>query len=260
MSLPLDATRLAVGTLTVLPVVPPRGIDRRVAALAMTVAPLAVLPVAVVVGGVVWVGDAVLAPPLLTAVLALAVLALGSRGLHLDGLADTADGLAVPGDRDRRLAVMRTGDIGPIGATTLLLVLSAQAAAIAGSLVRHGGADTAITVSLAVVASRGCLALGCARGVPAARVDGLGSAVAGTVPAPVAAAVLAVLAALGLVVQGGRGLAGVVLAVVAAALVLWQARRRLGGVTGDVLGACVEAAVAAYLVAQVVSPAGLWEG
>jgi len=259
VSLPLDAARLAVGTLTVLPVAPPHGVGRRVAALAMTLAPAAVLPVAVVVGLVVWGGDAVLAPPLLSAILAVAVLAAGSRGLHLDGLADTADGLAVPGDQARRLEVMRTGDVGPVGAATLLIVLSVQAASIAGSLDRYGGRDAALTVVLAIVVSRGCLVLGCARGVPAARADGLGSAVAGTVPAPVVVAVLGALAALGFLVHGGRAFAGVVLGATAAGLVLWQARRRLGGVTGDVLGACVEVAFAAYLVAQVVSPSGLWE-
>jgi adenosylcobinamide-GDP ribazoletransferase len=259
VSLPLDAARLAVGTLTVLPVPPPRGVDRRVAALAMTLAPAAVLPVAVAVGLVAWGGDAVLAPPLLTAVVAVAVLALGSRGLHLDGLADTADGLAVPGDQARRLTVMRTGDVGPVGAATLLIVLSAQAAAIAGSLDRYGGGDAALTIALAVVVSRGCLVLGCVRGVPAARADGLGSAVAGTVPPPVAVAVLGALAALGFLIHGGRALAGVVLGATAAGLVLWRARRSLGGVTGDVLGACVEVALAAYLVAQVVSLSELWE-
>jgi cobalamin synthase len=41
-------------------------------------------------------------------------------------------------------------------------------------------------------------------------------------------------------------------ALFAAAGVLLVARRRLGGVTGDVLGACVELALAAYLVSQVV--------
>ncbi len=259
MSLPVDAARLAVGTLTVLPVAPPHVVDRRVAALAMALAPVAVLPLASAVGLVVWVGDAMVAPPLLTGVLAVTVLALGAGGLHLDGLADTADGLAVPGDRARRLDVMRTGDVGPVGAAALLLVLSAQVAAIGGTLDLHGGPEAAVTVALAVVVSRGCLALGCARGIPAARGDGLGSAVAATVPAPAVVTVLAVLGAVAFLVHGGRGLAGAALGTVAAGIVLWQARRRLGGVTGDVLGACVEAAVTAYLIAQVLSPTGLLE-
>ena len=253
MSLPVDAGRLAVGTLTVLPVRPPRAVGRRVAGLAMLLAPVAALPLAVAVGLVVWAGDAVLAPPLLTGVLAVAVLALGSGGLHLDGLADTADGLAVPGDVARRLDVMRAGDVGPVGAAALVLVLMTQAAAIGGVLDRHAGADAAVTVGLAVVASRGCLAPACARGVPAARGEGLGSTVAGSVPVAGAALVVVVLAGLALLLDGGQGLGGAAAAVVATALVVLQARRRLGGVTGDVLGAVVEVALAAYLVAQVVA-------
>ncbi len=252
MSAPADAARLAVGTLTVLPVRPPQGVGRRVAGLAMVLAPAAVLPLAVAAGLVVWAGDAVLAPPLLTAVLAVGVLALGSGGLHLDGLADTADGLAVPGDDARRLEVMRTGDVGPVGAVALVLVLVTQAAAITGVLDRYAGPDAAVTVGLAVVASRGCLAAACARGVPAARGEGLGSTVAGSVPVAGAGLVVVVLAAAALSIDGGHGLGGVVAALAAAVVVVTQARRRLGGVTGDVLGAVVELALVAYLVAQVV--------
>ena len=254
MSLPVDAIRLAVGTLTVLPVAPPRTVDRRVAGLAMALAPLAVLPLAAAVGLVVWGGDSLLAPPLLTGLLAVAVLALGSGGLHLDGLADTTDGLAVPGDADRRLAVMRSGDVGPVGAAALLLVLSVQAVAVAGVLDRHGAVPAAVTAGLAVVVSRGCLAVACARGVPPARADGLGSTVAGSLPAPVAVLVVGALAAVALLLDGGHGVAGVVVAVAVTGLVLLRAVRRLGGVTGDVLGAVVEVALAGHLVAQVVGP------
>ena len=244
MSLPADAARLALGTLTVLPVPPPRTVDRRVAGLAMALAPLAVLPLAAAVGLAVWVGDALVVPPLLTGLLAVVVLALGSGGLHLDGLADTADGLAVPGDAERRLAVMRTGDVGPVGAASLLLVLMVQAVAVAGVLDRYGAPAAAATAGLAVVVSRGCLPLACARGIPAARGDGLGSAVAGSVPVPVVVAVVGALGVAGLLLDGSRGVAGVLVAVAVVALLLWRAVRTLGGVTGDVLGAVVEVALA----------------
>jgi adenosylcobinamide-GDP ribazoletransferase len=256
VSLPVDAARLAVGTLTVLPVAPPRTVDRRVAGVAMALAPLAALPLAAAVGLVVWAGGSLQAPPLLTGLLAVGMLALGSRGLHLDGLADTADGMAVPGDADRRLAVMRTGDVGPVGASSLLLVVMVQAVGVAGVLDRYDDTVAAGTAALAVVVSRGCLALACARGVPAARADGLGSGVAGSVPAPVVVAVLGALALVGLLLDGGRGVVGVLVAVAVSGVVLLRAVRRLGGVTGDVLGAVVEVALAGYLVVQVVGPAG----
>jgi adenosylcobinamide-GDP ribazoletransferase len=144
-----------------------------------------------------------------------------------------------------------------VGAVTLLLVVATPVAALAGVLDARGGVDAAGTVALAVVVSRATLAPACSRGISAARADGLGSAVAGTVPAPVAALVVVGAALLALLVDGGRGLAGVLVAVAAGAVVLLRARRRLGGVTGDVLGAVVEVALAAYLVAQVVGlPAG----
>jgi adenosylcobinamide-GDP ribazoletransferase len=245
-----DGARLALGTLTVLPVRPPRRVDRSVGALAMVLAPVAALPLAVCVGVVVWLADQAL-PPLLVAALALGVLAFGSGGLHLDGLADTADGLAAPGGRERRLQVMRAGDVGPVGAVTLVLVLLVQASALAEVVADRGGIGAAVTAALAVVVSRAALALACVEGIPAARGDGLGVAVAGSVPRPAALLVLAVVAALAWLVDGVPGLAGVAFAGAAAGVVLWRSWRRLGGVTGDVLGACVELALAVYLVAEV---------
>jgi len=216
----------------------------------MTLAPVAVLPLAAVCGITVWLGDRALTP-LLTAVLAVAVLALGSGGLHLDGLADTADGLAVPGDRARRLQVMRAGDVGPAGAATLILVLLVQVTALSDVIAR-GGVEAAVTAGLAVVVSRASVTLACTSGIPGARGDGLGSAVAGSVPRPVALLVLAGIVASAWLVNGIPGLVGILVASVGVGVVLLRAWQRLGGVTGDVLGACVELALAGYLVAQVV--------
>ncbi|HET7196423.1 MAG TPA: adenosylcobinamide-GDP ribazoletransferase [Nocardioides sp.] len=250
MSRSADGARLALGTLTVLPVRPPGRVDRSVGGLAMTLAPLAALPVAAACGLTVWLAGQAL-PPLLTAAIALAVLALGSGGLHWDGLADTADGLAVPGDRERRLVVMRTGDVGPVGAATLVLVLLAQASALADVVARLDASGAAVTAGLAVVISRTAVTVACTHGIPGARADGLGSAVAGSVPWPVTVAVLIGAAGLAWLVDGVPGLAGVALAVIATGAVLWCAWRRLGGVTGDVLGACVELALVGFLVAEV---------
>jgi adenosylcobinamide-GDP ribazoletransferase len=244
MSVFVDAVRLGVGTLTVLPVPPPRRLGPRVAGLAMALAPVVVLPLAAAVAGVVWALDAGEAPPLLGASLAVAVLALGSGALHLDGLADTADGLAVQGDRGHRLEVMRRGDVGPVGVVALLLVLLVQVSALSGV--------SPLTLGLAVVVSRGVLVVACLRVVPAARADGLGSGVASTVSPVAAVAVIGIVGAAAGVVDEWRGIAGVAVAVALAGLVLLVARRRLGGVTGDVLGACVELALAGYLVSQVV--------
>src|SRR3712207_3833402 len=119
----LDGLRLAAGTLTVIPSGPIREIDRPLAARAMLVAPLAVLPLAVGAALVAWLAGAAGMPELIVGLLVVATLALGSRGMHLDGLADTVDGLASGWNRGRALNVMRRGNSGPMGAATLVVVL-----------------------------------------------------------------------------------------------------------------------------------------
>jgi adenosylcobinamide-GDP ribazoletransferase len=247
----LDGLRLATGTLTVIPSGPIPEIDRPLAARAMVLAPLAVLPLAAGAAAVAWVASQAGLPELMVGLLTVGTLALGSRGMHLDGLADTVDGLASGWDRNRALEVMRRGNTGPMGAAALVIVLGLQAASIGRVVV---DLHTAILLGVVVCCSRCALALVCRHGVRPARTEGLGVAVAGSVPW--LAAFLSWLAAtivLGLAEAaiGGSYAGGVVAAVVAGLAVLvlvWRCVRRLGGVTGDVMGAGIELALTIMLV------------
>jgi adenosylcobinamide-GDP ribazoletransferase len=255
-----DALRLALGTLTRIPVPAPRNVDRRVAGRAMLLAPLVGLLLALVIGvpaqvlvNVTPVGG------LLGAALAVAALAWLTRALHLDGLADTADALGSGRAAPDALAIARQSDIGPFGVVTLVLVMLVQVAALADLLDRGAGAGGLV---VAVVTGRLALTLACMRGIQAARTDGLGALVAGSVPR-VGGIVLALAWQALAVASVGRehGLAagiatgGAVLAgLLAAAAIVQLARRRLGGITGDVLGATAEIVTAVVLVILVAVP------
>lgn len=249
-----DGLFLAVGTLTAVRVPAPGRVDRPVARAAMTLAPLAVLPLGVLAAAVGalthwW-------PPGVVAALVVGAMALATRGLHLDGLADTADGLAASYDRDRALTVMRRGDTGPAGTAAVVLVLAVQILAAAAILAQPGGW---LVVGVAVCVSRLALWAACSTWLPSARPDGLGATVAGTLPAAltILAPVLGATALAGVAALTGRpwwiGLLAAGLAVASVAAVLIRCRRRLGGITGDVLGAVIETAVAAVLVGLAVA-------
>ncbi|MGH8869382.1 MAG: adenosylcobinamide-GDP ribazoletransferase, partial [Actinomycetes bacterium] len=177
----LSGLRLAAGLLTVLPVGPP-AVDRRTAARAMALAPVVGLLLGALAGGTAWVADVSGLGTTVAAVLAVGALVLLTRGLHLDGLADTADGLGC-GDRDRALQVMRASDIGPFGVVTVLLVVLVQVAALAEAL---GAGRGTVGIAVAVVTGRATLVWACRQGVPAARPEGLGALVAGSVSTSVA--------------------------------------------------------------------------
>jgi adenosylcobinamide-GDP ribazoletransferase len=182
--------------------------------------------------------------------MAVGALALSSRAFHLDGLADTADGLTASYDRERSLEVMRSGAAGPAGVGALVVVLGIQAAALAPLLAGRGP----VVAGVLVCVSRVAVTITCARGVPAARPDGLGASHAGSVPRPVAiAAWLASGAAAAATLAWADGTwwhlaIGFVVAAVAVALLILRAVRRLGGVTGDVYGAAIELTLAILLL------------
>jgi adenosylcobinamide-GDP ribazoletransferase len=235
----VSAVRLALGTLTIVPVRPPAAIDRRVAGWAMTITPLVGLLLAVVPVGLLSVDG----PPLLLSALAVASLAVLSRAMHLDGLADTADGLGSGRRAAEALAIMRKSDIGPFGVATLVLTLLVQVSALAAF-------DDEWAAGAAIVVSRAILPLVCTPAFRSARPDGLGAAVAGSVAWWQAG--IALLVSLGFAVAVGApyALVGVPVGLALAA----YCSRRFGGVTGDVYGACVEVTLAASLVGVVLLP------
>ncbi|QMW68559.1 adenosylcobinamide-GDP ribazoletransferase [Mumia sp. ZJ1417] len=246
-----DGVLLAVGTFTVFPVAPPSTVDRARARAAMLLAPLAVLPLALGVAAVVALGDALAWPAVLTGALGVGTLAVGTRVLHLDGLADTVDGLSAPYDRERRLAIMKSGDVGPAGVVALVLALLVQAAVLGAVASRPYGW---LLAGVLVCVSRAVVVVTCATPVPAATPGGLGAAVAGSVPVLAAVGVGLVGAAvltLALAATGAPWWQGFVAAAVAAAAVVLLVRRAvtlLGGITGDVIGAAVELALVALCV------------
>ncbi|MDQ0990466.1 adenosylcobinamide-GDP ribazoletransferase [Streptomyces sp. V3I7] len=246
-----DGLRFAFGTLTVFPVKVSRW-DREAARGGMLCAPLAGLAVGVCAAALGVLLLVLGAGPLLAAVATVAVPAALTRGLHLDGLADTADGLGSGKPAEDALRIMKQSDIGPFGVVTLLLVLLTQVAALTQAYA-DSWARGALAAVVSATAARLALTLAARTGIPAARPEGLGAAVAGVVPAggALVAALAVVLAAAGAGLgpyDSVRTALAVAAAVAAAELLLRRCVRRFGGVTGDVFGALAETAATTALV------------
>lgn len=248
-----DALRFAFGTLTVLPARLTRW-DRAAARGGMLAAPLVGVVVGLCAAALGGLLVALGAGPLLAAIGAVAVPAVLTRGLHLDGLADTADGLGSGKPAEDALRIMKQSDIGPFGVLVLVFVLLAQVAS-AAACYGHGWVYGGAAVLLAAVAARTAVATACRGGVPAARPGGLGAAVAGVVPRRPALGLTALCAGLGAV--GGLPFGGltwlrlavaVLLGVAAGEALLRRCVGRFGGVTGDVFGAVAETAGTAALL------------
>ncbi|WP_280671989.1 adenosylcobinamide-GDP ribazoletransferase [Kitasatospora sp. MAP12-44] len=247
----MHGLRFAFGTLSVLRVRVERW-DRESAGRAMLAAPLVGVVLGVLAGALgalaAWRGV-----PLLAAVASVAALAALTRGLHLDGLADVADGLGSGKPAEDALRIMKQSDIGPFGVLTLLLVMLTQIACLADQFA-HSAARGAVAVLTAAMAGRCALGWGCLRSVPAARPGGLGAMVAGTVsPAGAAAACALSAAAVALLGADPRYALALLLGQLAGALLLHRCVSRFGGITGDVLGAMTETATTACLISITLS-------
>ncbi|WP_181782978.1 adenosylcobinamide-GDP ribazoletransferase [Pseudonocardia pini] len=237
---------LALSWLTVLPVRTGEP-SRAVAGGALRWAPLVGAGLGAVAGALVWGLTRVGLPALVAGLLAVGLLALATRGMHVDGLADTADGLGCYGPPERALAVMKDGGAGPFAVVTLLVVLGVQAASLA-EVGAAGGWRTVAIPALACAVGRVGVCWVARRGVPAARPGGLGALVAGSQPGWVAALWWIGLAGVSVLVAGPFGPVGVALAAAVAIGLSAHTARRFAGMSGDVLGATAELGTAAVLL------------
>ncbi|MEA2331694.1 MAG: adenosylcobinamide-GDP ribazoletransferase [Thermoleophilaceae bacterium] len=244
-----------------------RGLRRAGSQLALAVSFLTILPVRVrapgslggaaawfpavgaligaLAGGVRYATEPLVGPAAGT-VLAMATLVVATGALHQDGLADTADGLGVRGDRERRLAVMRDSATGAFGTLALfgwsLLLLTA--------LQPLSNAE-ALAALVAAAALGRWAALVHAAAAPPARPDGLGAGFTLGRGALLFATACAVAIA-GVACGPLPGLAALGAALAVGVLSALAARRLIGGRTGDTIGATValvELAVCTTLLA-----------
>lgn len=186
-------------------------------------------------GLLLWCTDALLAgaPVFLHAALLLTLWVVLSGGLHLDGLADSADAwLGGFGDRERTLMIMKDPRSGPMAVVTLVLVLLLKFCALLALL--EQGQQAALI--MAPVLARASM-LGLFMSTPYVRAGGLGQALADHLPGTAGAWLLGVVALASLALCG----VWLSLIVLAGFVVLRRLMiRRLGGTTGDTAGAMLE--------------------
>ena len=188
---------------------------------------------------VLWLVD-----PGVLAALVLAMWVLLTGGLHLDGLADTADAwIGGQGHRDRTLAIMKDSRSGPIAIVAVVLVLLAKFAALQALL----AGDARAILLLAPVLGRMAIILLLIT-TPYVRPDGLGAPYASYLPRLSCGLLVLLIAAATVAVLEWQG--GALLAALGVGFVGWRhgLMVRLGGTTGDTLGAACELAETITLI------------
>lgn len=183
----------------------------------------------------------------LASLFAVLTLALLTGGFHLDGLADTCDGVFSARRRERMLEIMRDSRLGTHGGLALIFVLLAKVLVISELALR--GTPVLASLVAACAAGRGIAVLLMYRH-RYAREEGLGNVFIGKVTGRQTCVTLGLAAILAAVLLPGmHGLAAIVVTMVAIFILGQLLKRTLGGQTGDTLGAAIELGELIFLLA-----------
>ena len=229
----------AVRFLTIIPLPGRFGSGSEELARAVPFFPLVGLLLGCVAVPIAW-GLHTLAPPLATAVLLVFLLLSFSGGLHLDGLADTADGFFSARPREQMLKIMRDSATGAMGVIALVLVLVLKVACLS----TMPGNTLVVSVFLIPIAGR--IAILLLMGLlPYIRPeDGIGSVFStyydNRHAMTMALAGLIAFGGTAWAAAGSRGVLAAFVVLLLPALFAVFCRRKIGGVTGDTLGAVCE--------------------
>jgi adenosylcobinamide-GDP ribazoletransferase len=204
--------------------------------------PLVGILIGCLLAGIDWLGSLHLYDEL-RAMVDITFLALISGGLHLDGLADSADGLYVHHDKDKALEIMKDPRVGVMGVLALLLCLGFKAAGILVLESEHCWVWLVVAPALARSAQVvGLVMMSDARGT-----GGVGHALYQKGKYQYLIFCLIPLA-LPFWVSVSAGIAVVVAFVILNASLFGFFRYRLGGMTGDTFGALTEVTEAFFLI------------
>lgn len=206
--------------------------------------------IGLIVGGIGGVVFTLLAPwcgvPLAALGYVLA-LALVTGAFHLDGLADTCDGVFSARKREQMLEIMRDSRLGTNGGLALIFIVVAKVLVVSELALRD--APMLLMLTAASVASRTVIVLLMYRQRYAREGNGLGNIYIGKVTGKQTLVTLAGGAILTLLLGQGAALLGLVISMVVVLLLATYLRRRLGGQTGDTLGAAAEVGELVFLLA-----------
>ncbi|WP_318390386.1 adenosylcobinamide-GDP ribazoletransferase [Enterobacter sp.] len=187
----------------------------------------------------------------LAALFSVLALALLTGGFHLDGLADTCDGVFSARTRERMLEIMRDSRLGTHGGLALVFVLIAKILAVSELSLR--GLPMIAVMASACAAGRGCAAL-LMYGHRYAREEGLGNLFIGKISLWQTTVTLGLTAVLAMAFLGMHGLMATGVTILVIYLLGLLLKRTLGGQTGDTLGAAIELGEVIFLLALLWQP------
>ncbi len=249
--LQVNGLRLAFSWLTVLPVRGPDEVDRAAATRAIALAPLVGIVLGAFAAGAMWALHRAGTNVALGGLITVAALALLTRGMHLDGLADTFDGLGSYGPPERAREIMKSGGAGPFGVAAMVFAIAVQAFSCA-SLAESG---RWYAIALGVAAGRVAVVLACRHGYEPAPGSGFGILVAGTQSARVAVPWTVLALGAGFVAtHSALGVVAVLLALSVTAVLIRHCVHRFGGLNGDILGAALELTTTITLATATLRP------